>query len=409
MEKTSRPKKQRLFRWALWSGLAITVVSIVLLLIPGTDDGSDPVTSMFYTMIDHNYWLLLIVVGIMAPVFEELTFRLWGNGKALTGIISSILMALLMLITFNWYIGLISLAAGLVVTLAVKDRNRRLLLMMILSSLLFMFAHVPNYSGNVFSTALALVEKFGFGLLASYLVINHNILWSMVLHILNNSIACIVVIAGVANLSPTTFTTSNGQCQVSIKPIIHNPDIEINYWAIENGDTVTYNNKLEYITVRILDTETEYDYHGYGNDTVAVYTTTDLPFKYSLQAVFDPAAPHRLTPAVQELERQGWLRLDTTLQQAYMISIVDSSLRYLDDDVPAGIWAGAYSLQRLGLPMLQPDDFNYHEWPIDDYYQVKSIEDARLMLERYGLTLEPCDRQMTMIAITNLHDPLAEL
>ena len=100
-----KPKRQRLFRWALWWGLGITIVSIALLFIPGLDDGQDPVGDLMYNLLDKGFWLLLLVVGIIMPVLEECTFRLWGNGKMATGIISSILMSGIMLL-YGWWAGL---------------------------------------------------------------------------------------------------------------------------------------------------------------------------------------------------------------------------------------------------------------------------------------------------------------
>ena len=232
-----KPRKQRLFRWALWWGLGITIVSIALLFIPGIDDGQDPVNELMYNLLGRGFWLLLLVVGIFMPVLEECTFRLWGNGKMATGIISSLLMSGFMLL-YSWWAGIISLVATLGVTFFIKDRNRRLLAMMLLSSVLFMMAHTANYGGHFVATALALVEKFGFALLASYLVINHNLLWSICLHVLNNSIACIAIYVGIASISPTTFS-EDGKYDITIEPLILEKNVELGYWPTTNGDTIT--------------------------------------------------------------------------------------------------------------------------------------------------------------------------
>ena len=403
-------KKQRLFRWALWWGLGITVVSIALLFIPGIDDGQDPVNGMMYNLLDSSFWLMLAVVGIIAPVIEELTFRLWGNGKRWTGIVSSVLMALFMWGTFTWYVGLASLLAGLAVTLFVKDRNRRLLLMMLLSSLLFMVAHTGNYSGHFFATALAVVEKFGFALLASYLVINHNLLWSITLHVLNNSIACIILYFSIAAIEPTTFT-SEGQHEITLRPLILDKNTELIYWGDFRGDTLTYNNTLDYIAIDLLETEERGNGRLAGEDTVVFYAESTLQVKYNMQVVFNPSVPYDYAAVVRTLERNGWIKLDTTVEQAYMITIVDSSKRTTEGSPYNENWMSAYALQHEGLPILQPDDFKFYEWPITmpKRGQLKSIENVRQVLKPYGLDLEPCDRQMTLIRVTTTHDPLEEL
>ncbi len=400
-----KPKKQRLFRWALWWGLGITILSIALLFIPGIDDGQDPVGDLMYRLLDKGFWFLLLVIGIIMPIFEEITFRLWGNGKRWTGIVSSILMGLILWMTFNWYIGLAVLAASLIVTFLVKDRKRRLFCMMMISSLLFMVAHTANYGGAFISTAIALVEKFGFALLASYLVINHNILWSMVLHILNNSIACVALFIGLSTITPTTMTGEGHK--ITVRPLILEKDVEMNYWPTIDGDTLSYNNGLALMAINLLEWDSTGSY-SYFNDTVVYYEISSSYVKYNMEVVFDADAPHDYTAVVRTLESNGWIDLDTTMEQAYMITILDSNKRIEADSVPSARWVGAYSLQRDGRPILQPEGFNHYEWPVSGR-RVGSIEEARLMLGKVGLGLEPVDRSMTMISVKVLYDPMVDM
>lgn len=405
-----KPKKQRLFRWALWWGLGITIVSIALLFIPGLDDGQDPVGDLMYNLLDKGFWLLLLVVGIIMPVLEECTFRLWGNGKMATGIISSVLMSGFMML-YGWWAGLISLVATLGVTFFIKDRNRRLLAMMLLSSLLFMLAHTANYGGHFAATAVALVEKFGFALLASYLVINHNLLWSICLHVANNSFACLAIYIGLVNISPTTFS-EEGQFDVTLRPLILEKDVELNYWPEIDGDTVRYNNNLDIIALNLLEAERSRNLdtpYFLSNDSVVFYEQSNIHVNYNMQIVFKPGSTHDYSAVVRTLERHGWLKLDTTVEQAYMITIVDSSLRVDPDSTAGGIWVGAYSLNRNGLPVYSPEGFNYAEWPVFANKKLRTIDAARELLEPRGLTLEPCGRTKTMIRITTLHDPLSDM
>ena len=400
-----KSKKQRLFRWALWWGLGITIVSIALLFIPGLDDGQDPVGDLMYNLLDKGFWLLLLIVGIIMPVFEECTFRLWGNGKMATGIISSILMSGFMML-YGWWAGLISLVATLGVTLFVKDRNRRLLAMMLLSSVLFMLAHTANYGGALIPTIVALVEKFGFALLASYLVINHNLLWSIALHVANNSLACLAIYIGLANISPTTFSGEGHQ--IEIRPLILDKNAEIRYWPTISGDTLTYNNNLDLMAINLLEWDSSHSY-SYFYDTVVYYESSATHVKYNMQVVFDADKPHDYTAVVRTLERNEWIKMDTTVEQAYMITVLDSTKRIETDSSNISMWVGAYTLQRDGLPILQPEGFNHYEWNVSSTRKVGSLDEARQLLEKAGLGLEPCNRKMTMIRITTLYDPLSEM
>ena len=403
MEK-DKTNKQRLFRWALWWGLGISIASIAMLFIPGIDDGQDPVNDLMYNLLGKGFWLLLMVVGIIMPVLEECAFRIWGNGKIATSIISSVLMSGIMLISFNWWVGLISLVATLGVTLFIKDRNRRLLVMMLLSSLIFMAAHTANYSGSIFYTAMALVEKFGFALLASYLVINHNLLWSICLHVLNNSIACIAIYLGIASITPTSFC-EEGKYDITIKPLILEKNVELEYWPTTNGDTITYNNRLGHMAINLLELDED---NNYQEDTVVYYEGSRQNVNYRMQVAFAAGEPHDYTAVVRTLERNKWIKLDTTVEQAYMITIVDPSKRS-ERDLASVWWAGAYTLQRDGLPILEPEGFKYAEWDAPSRGHISSIDEARQLLEKVGLGLEPCERKMTMIRITTLYDPLSEL
>ena len=230
----------------------------------------------------------------------------------------------------------------------------------------------------------------------------------MALHIVNNSIACLAIYIGLATMAPTTFT-EEGKHQITIRPLILDKEAPISYWPTTNGDTVTYNNALDIIAINLLETEQWTPDLGMAKDTVVFYEQSNLHVKYNMQIVFDAGKPFDYAAVVRTLERNGWIKLDTIVEQAYMITVIDSTCRINPDSTDGYGWAGAYTLQRQGLPILQPEGFNYAEWPVDDYWKAKTIDDAQLLLTRHGLRLEPCDRHMKMVRVTTLHDPMADL
>ena len=278
--------------------------------------------------------------------------------------------------------------------------------MMLLSSVLFMLAHTANYGGALIPTIVALVEKFGFALLASYLVINHNLLWSIALHVANNSLACLAIYIGLANISPTTFSGEGHQ--IEIRPLILDKNAEIRYWPTISGDTLTYNNNLDLMAINLLEWDSSHSY-SYFYDTVVYYESSATHVKYNMQVVFDADKPHDYTAVVRTLERNEWIKMDTTVEQAYMITVLDSTKRIETDSSNISMWVGAYTLQRDGLPILQPEGFNHYEWNVSSTRKVGSLDEARQLLEKAGLGLEPCNRKMTMIRITTLYDPLSEM
>ena len=173
-QKTREPK---LFKWALWWGIGIVVVCLTIIMIKGEslEDFGSPMINAFYRLI-YQFGILPVIlyVGLMGPIIEELVFRLWGNGKLWTGITSIILMALF-IFSVGWWLSLITLVCGAFILIYFReDRKKKLFSLMILSSILFAIAHAGNYNGEGqwFMMFVSVLHKFGFGLVASSLVIN---------------------------------------------------------------------------------------------------------------------------------------------------------------------------------------------------------------------------------------------
>ena len=224
-------KKTKLFHWALWWGLGIVIACLAVIVIDaimnmdktGADEMSTPIMGAFYKLIyNFGIWPIVLYIGLVGPVVEELCFRLWGNGKQWTGYTSVALMALWML-SLGWLAAAIALGAGIAVMIVYhNDRTRRLFALMLLSSLLFAAAHIGNYnpSGSLTMFLVAVLHKFGMGLAASYLVINHNILWSMGLHILNNGVLAVIFGVGVGMAADTVTTAENKDCRITLRPVL---------------------------------------------------------------------------------------------------------------------------------------------------------------------------------------------
>ena len=397
-----KPKKQ--FRWALWWGLGITLVSIALMFIPGADgDNNSPVSEMLLQMLEMGAVVLIVVIGIVMPALEEFSFRMWGCGKTWAGITSSAMMALFISLTLSWVAGVVSLAIGLAITLMVKDGRKRLLFMMLFSSVLFMLAHTENYDGGVIFIAIALVEKFGFGLLASYLVINHNIFWSMAFHMLNNTIACLAMIMGAANIEPTTFE-QEGVFRLDLKPMVFDHSFTAEPTFSDNGDTVTMKNTLGNFIVALLNEEE----HQKIDNWAFIYEQPHNRARYDIQLAYNPEAAQSYLAVAHELERAEWLRLDTLENRILMITVVDESKRIEAPSYGPTSWHGAVSLRQAGFAIIEPDDFDYREWNVTIDKEYPSLTDIQEMLQRAGLGLESTDETMTMVRVSVLHNPLED-
>lgn len=225
--------KPRLFRWALWWGLGIVVVCLAILLFytfanpESANELSGPLMNQVYAMVyQFGIWPIMLYIGLLGPIVEELSFRLWGNGKQWTGIVSIVLLAFW---SFNvgWWLPLLVVACGVSILMVFRDdKTKRLFALMMLSSVIFAVAHLGNYDGNKFIVIVGVVHKLGFGLVASYLVINHNLLWSMVFHALYNCILAIPLGLAFGQVSQSVETIENGSFQLEVRPVlVHNDSI----------------------------------------------------------------------------------------------------------------------------------------------------------------------------------------
>lgn len=309
-------KKAKLFRWALWWGLGIVIACLAVIVIDavmnmdktGADEMSAPIIGAFYKLIyNFGIWPIVLYIGLVGPVVEELCFRLWGNGKQWTGYTSVALMALWML-SLGWLAAAIALGAGIAVMIVYhNDRTRRLFALMLLSSLLFAAAHIGNYnpSGSLTMFLVAVLHKFGMGLAASYLVINHNILWSMGLHILNNGVLAVIFGVGVGMAADTVTTAENKDCRITLRPVLTksaDKDTYVQGWLDDSTytDIGTPGNIAQ--TLNSIA-------HMNGSTTQCDYEWSDYP-KAEITVVMLGGC-RDYTRAVRLMEEKQWIATDT--------------------------------------------------------------------------------------------------
>ena len=226
-----KSQKPKLFRWALWWGLGIMVVCLAVIVFDGittmgsssNDDAGSPIMDYLYMIIyQFGIWPMVIFIGVIAPIYEELVFRLWGNGKNWTGYTSVALMALFSM-GIAWWVAPIILAVGIAIMIVYRsDRTKRLFSLMLFSSLAFALIHIGNYdsSQNLPMFLVAVLHKFGMGLIASYLVINHNLLWSIGLHLLNNGILAMLLGVNFNVVAKETTVIEREDFRITMQPVL---------------------------------------------------------------------------------------------------------------------------------------------------------------------------------------------
>lgn len=328
-------KKPKLFRWALWWGLGIMVGCLAVIVVEAlinmdnsaADEMSAPIMGAFYQLIyNFGIWPIMLYIGLIGPVLEELCFRLWGNGKQWTGYTSVVLMSLWML-GIGWWAAALSVAAGIALMVIYrKDDTRRLFALMLLSSVLFAAAHIGNYdaSGGFFMFLIAVLHKFGMGLAASYLVINHNLLWSMGLHILNNSVMAIIFGVAVDKAATTVTTVENEDCRITLRPVLTkgaDKDTYVQGWLDDSTYTdISTPGNIAQMLNSIA--------HMNGSTTQCDYTWAGYPKAEITVEMLGGCRDY--TRAVRLMEEQRWIALDTVehADSVRTMRVGDSTVSY---------------------------------------------------------------------------------
>ena len=264
---------------------------------------------MYKFIYRFGIWPVVIFIGVIAPVYEELVFRLWGNGKKWTGYTSIALMALFSA-SVGWWLMPVVLAAGIVVMLVFRtDRTKRLFAMMLLSSLAFALMHIGNYDPSVGLPLfiVAVIHKFGMGLVASYLVINHNILWSIGLHILNNGVMAIMFGVGFNMVANETTTIETDSYRITMKPVLTQNQLPDTYtcgW--ENDSVYTDISCLSYAAQSMAVMANNSDTSSSG---VVKSNWKEHPL---VQIRVEMLGGSRdWNSAVRAMEKEGWISIDT--------------------------------------------------------------------------------------------------
>lgn len=322
--------KTKLFRWALWWGLGIMAACLAILVIDGmtdmgnttNDDYGGPFMDALYKIIyQFGIWPMVVFIGIIAPVYEELVFRLWGNGKNWTGFTSVVLMALFTL-GVAWWVAPIVLAAGIAIMIVLRgDRTRRLFALMLFSSLAFALMHIGNYdsSQNLPMFLVAVLHKFSMGLLASYLVINHNLLWSIAVHILNNGILALMLGVSFNKVANETTVVETEDYRITMQPVLTKSQMPDTYTTGFPSDSV-YTDIVcpSYVAQSMIYMDCQ------GNPTAVAAVSAEWRSYPMMNIKVEMLGGSRnWSAAVRAMENEGWIAIDTTADRLFIRNTYD--------------------------------------------------------------------------------------
>lgn len=178
----------------LWIGLGIWAVAMAVNAIlesKGLIHGQETLMDMGKTLFQRMPFATLLLLCLLQPVFEEVSFRLWGVGKQWMTIVCLVFMSLFGFSEMGLWM-IFFLGGFLFVWLRVKDRFRQLWLNALITSLCFALCHISGFGTFGIGMVLGLLDIFGMALVMCWLTINLSFWFSCLLHVLNNSLAIIL-------------------------------------------------------------------------------------------------------------------------------------------------------------------------------------------------------------------------
>lgn len=204
----------------LWIGLAIWGCSFLgswVLSWMGVEiSAQENLMDMARTMYEQSPVFCLMVLCCICPFLEECSFRLWGRGKVWCVIVSLLLMMVFCAAELNSWIPVVVIVALGVAWFLLKEKKfLRTWVMAVASSVLFALCHLSGFSSFSLGAVLGLTEIFGFALVLSYLTVNLSFWFSVLLHILNNSVAILLPLL----LFGETFEVNMDHCTLKASSI----------------------------------------------------------------------------------------------------------------------------------------------------------------------------------------------
>ncbi len=138
--------------------------------------------------------LMSLYFALIAPVIEEFAFRGWSFKNIIVRMLSLLLYSVFCVLFFKWWS---ILWIALMIYPVFFDRNirRRGITLILLTGVVFALMHYVNYDKNPTSFLPYIPIYFGLGIIYGYASYKTgNILFSSILHIVNNSIACLFLL-----------------------------------------------------------------------------------------------------------------------------------------------------------------------------------------------------------------------
>lgn len=302
----------------------------------GTSDspksGQDELMGLMKNLIDRlvpyaptaTMVVIFLWLCVLQPVMEEFAFRFWGKGKLYAYIVCAAVMANFVFLTLNvWFIALAVLC--IVLFFVIRDPHRKQLLSIITTSVLFASMHLSGFSSFSLPSVLGILQIFGMALVMCYVVINYRFIYSVIIHVLNNSIALLL---------PLLFFGSEAISGDNFEGELRNMKLDeaqeqmYESWS-EDSTTTTFYGELPEIVENVYNYPYPYCYTiskpSNGELRIFYPDNTYLWTRYvlNIKTDVDSMDPDDI---VNALIKTGRLKSDTTMVPALEVSIADMAL-----------------------------------------------------------------------------------
>ena len=199
----------------LLSLLALVILSTIIGNIIANYCGIDMSDSMIQHLLSSNLYLVTLLVVIIVPVIEELAFRGWIFKRQSLKIVSFILFAGFTLLSLKFF-GIICVLLLFYSWFLDKNTQRRYVVLIILSSLVFAFVHHGNFE-DIKPFLISFSTYLFVGLLLGYLAYKtQKINASIIVHILNNAVAMVLLLS-YSPASDSEFTCEKEHFKIQVQ------------------------------------------------------------------------------------------------------------------------------------------------------------------------------------------------
>lgn len=364
--------KKREFRWALFTGLALWIGIMVGCWLFGTSDsvrsGQDELMGTLKRLIDSlvpyfpvaTMVIVFLWIGVLQPVMEEFAFRYWGKGKLYAYIVCAAFMANFVYLTLNiWFITLAALC--IVLFFVVRDQHRKRQVSIITTSVLFASMHLSGYSSFSIASVLGILQIFGMALVMCYVVINHRFIYSIVIHVLNNSFALLLPLFFMGS---EAVSGDNFKGELRYMKLYEAAELMYEDWS-EDSTTTTFYGELPEIVNNIYNCSYSYTRPSDGELQIFYADNSYLWTRCVLDIQVDTGTcdPDDI---VNALIKTGRLKSDTTIVPVLEVSIADKALykSKLSDPSLLDFKKG----DPFSVVSLQQDTADYQDdWTLEDF------------------------------------------